>query len=263
MSEGGSKRKQEAPKARCPLCRLPFEGDFKGGENEPVMTITQQRMTEIMNKYGGCKSTNINPETKLYVAPVLKKGEVYATYAGTKECVQMWCRVEGPHECERSRLLLAPCKLSLDPDKGCVCDSLPYEKKQALLACKWQTMEEKEMQTKKQKPAADEQSDQPAPTLFQNNQFDTIPEPDTTEFVYLAGTARLVDGTWTFKDGSVCTKGIGKAVYVASKTPYTGVLHHHCESGWCVECEDGGEHHFSLTRESPSRPYCKVYLILN
>lgn len=262
MSEGGSKRKQEAPNARCPLCRLPFEGDFKGGENEPVMTITQQRMTEIMNKYGGCGSTNIDLETKLYVAPVLKKGEVYATYAGTKECVQMWCRVEGPHECERSRLLLAPCKLSLDPDKGCVCDSLPYEKKQALLACKWQTMEEKEMQTKKQKPAADEQSDQPAPTLFQNNEFDTIPKLDT-QCVYLAGTARLENGNWTFTDRRVRTTGIGKAVYVASEPPWTGVVRHHDADAWGVESDDGDVRYFPLTRESPSSLYHKVYLILN
>ena len=176
MSEGGSKRKQEAPKARCPLCRLPFEGDFKGGENEPVMPIERGRMTEMMNKYGGCGSINVDPETKLYVAPVLKKGEVYAKHADTKECVQMWCRLQGPHECERNGLLLAPCKLSLDPDKGCVCDSLPYEKKDVLRACKRQTMEEKEMQTKKQKPAADEQSDQPAPTLLKNNTFDPIPD---------------------------------------------------------------------------------------
>lgn len=186
MSKFASKRKQEdaeeeALKAtRCPLCRLPFEGDFKGGKNEPVVPITRELMAEIMDRYGGCGFQHVDSKTGKFVAPVLKKGEVYAKHPVTEACVQIWCRVEGPHQCERSGLLLTPCILSLDPHKGCECDSLHHTQKQVLLNCKRQAMEEKEMQAEKQKQAAgkqsDEQSDQPARTLFFNNAFDSIPD---------------------------------------------------------------------------------------
>ena len=256
MSKVASKK---APKkARCPLCRLPFDKGFEGGENEPVIAITPKRMTEIMNEFGACESKYVDPKTGKYVAPVLEKGNVYATFPGTKNCVQMWCRVRGPHKCETHGLLSTPCRLSLDPDKGCGCDSLSHTQKTVLLDYKLYTEEQKEeqKQAKKQKTAAHEQPEQ--------NELDTIPEMNPApapKFVYLAGYAKLVDGTWTFENKRIRTIGTGTAVCVASEEPWTGVVRCHNEIGWCVQREDGDTRHFPLTRDSQPGVYNEVYLI--
>jgi len=116
---------EEGEGPRCPMCRLPlFFGSL-----EPTVKISRDWMTKMMHVYGGCGSKFLNPQTNCQEAPKLTRGQSYATHADTRASVQLWCKYEGPHGCQRLACSSPFCNNSVTP-KGCQCGSLTWDQKQ-------------------------------------------------------------------------------------------------------------------------------------
>ena len=138
--------------------------------------------------------------------------------------------------------------------------SLTSDRKKTLRDATWGVAGEQQASGADEPPAEPAQT---APKLFQNNEFDTIPELNSTRFAYLAGTARLVNGTWTFDNTKIRSAGTaGTAVYVASQKPWTGVIKNRDLNGWLVKPDDGTqeEGYFPLTSETTMH-YSSVFLV--
>jgi len=127
MSKQRQQEEGEGP--RCPMCRLPLLVASTDGSVERTVKIHRKWMTEIMNKYGGCGSKFFNPQTNRQEAPELRKGQSYASHPDTRATVEIACKSQGPHHCQRHACSIPFCNNSVTP-KGCHCGSLKWDEKQ-------------------------------------------------------------------------------------------------------------------------------------
>jgi hypothetical protein len=118
---------------------------------QPPFTITREYMTYLTNMYGGCGEELIDPITKQFKAPELRKGEIYAKHPLTMEVVQMTCRIQGPHQCQKVHCVAPFCNASLTL-AGCKCDEKPWSVKQLLREALSSADEEKQSIIAKEKP---------------------------------------------------------------------------------------------------------------
>ena len=95
--------------------------------------------------------------------------------------------------------------------------------------------------------------------VFESDGFKSTFDP--SKLAYFAGTARLVNGTWSLNNTKTRGVASGKAVYVKADRPWTGVVRNNTHHGWYVEPEGGDQGvYFTLTRDE-TIGYNSVFLI--
>jgi hypothetical protein len=95
--------------------------------------------------------------------------------------------------------------------------------------------------------------------VFESDGFEST--FDHSKLAYFAGTARLVNGTWSLHNTKTRGVAAGRAVYVDDERPWTGVVLKHTDHGWYVQPDGQAQGvYFHLTSDEAIR-YKSVFLI--